>query len=289
MSKTAHRIYIIAFTLAIALTFIYLGYNGFSYYKTSLEERFFHPENSLLKPSGTLGHGLGIIGSLVILFGVFSYMARKRKRSLMRLGLLKHWLEFHIFMCTVGPVMILFHTAFKFGGLVAVSFWSMVAVFLSGIIGRFIYIQIPRTIEGRELSLNEIKDMKGDISEILNVSYRLDEQSYQTIIESTQKKIEIYHENFLVRNFRKYRDDRNAIRDVKYVLKKNHVPGEHYRQIIKMVKNEISINRRIDRLVMMQNLFKYWHVAHLPFALVMLVIMIIHVIVTVAFGFRWIF
>ncbi|MBK7174902.1 MAG: hypothetical protein IPH84_17120 [Bacteroidales bacterium] len=27
----------------------------------------------------------------------------------------------------------------------------------------------------------------------------------------------------------------------------------------------------------MQNLFKYWHVAHLPFALVMLVIMVIHV------------
>jgi hypothetical protein len=39
----------------------------------------------------------------------------------------------------------------------------------------------------------------------------------------------------------------------------------------------------------MQNLFKYWHVAHLPFALIMLVIMIIHVAVTVTFGFRWIF
>jgi len=55
------------------------------------------------------------------------------------------------------------------------------------------------------------------------------------------------------------------------------------------VKNEIKINRRIDRLNTMQNLFKYWHVAHLPFALVMLVIMVVHVIITVAFGFKWIF
>jgi len=56
-----------------------------------------------------------------------------------------------------------------------------------------------------------------------------------------------------------------------------------------LVKHEIALNRKIERLVTMQNLFKYWHVAHLPFALVMLVIMIIHVAVTVAFGFRWIF
>ncbi len=48
-------------------------------------------------------------------------------------------------------------------------------------------------------------------------------------------------------------------------------------------------NRRIERLDIMQNLFRYWHVAHLPFALVMLIIMVIHVGVTLLFGYRWIF
>jgi len=172
---------------------------------------------------------------------------------------------------------------------VAISFWSMVAVFLSGIIGRFIYIQIPRSIEGRELSLHEIKDLKSDIGEILNNSFKIDEESYKAIVDSTKKKVEIYHDNFFIRNFRKYRDDVSTIRDVKSVMKKNQIPQDQYKQIIKLVKNEISINRRIDRLVTMQNLFKYWHVAHLPFALVMLVIMIVHVIVTVVFGFKWIF
>jgi hypothetical protein len=109
-----------------------------------------------LKPSGVLGHGFGIIGSLMIVIGVVTYMTRKRYRFLSRLGILKHWLEFHIFLCTLGPVLVLFHTAYKFGGLVAISFWSMVAVFLSGIAGRFIYLQIPRTIEGQELSLNDM-------------------------------------------------------------------------------------------------------------------------------------
>jgi hypothetical protein len=56
-----------------------------------------------------------------------------------------------------------------------------------------------------------------------------------------------------------------------------------------MVRNDIKLNRRIDRLEYMQNLFRYWHVAHLPFALVMLIIMIVHVGVTILFGYRWIF
>jgi hypothetical protein len=214
MSKAAHKIFIAVLAAIVILTLIVLSYTGFSYYNTSLEERFFHADHTTLKPSGILGHGLGIIGSLLIIIGVFSYIARKRIRSLTRLGILKYWLEFHIFLCTLGPIMVLFHTAFKFGGLVAISFWSMVAVFLSGIIGRFIYIQIPRSIEGRELSLSEVRDM---------------------------------------------------------------------------MKDEISLDKKIERLKTMQNLFKYWHVAHLPFALVMLVIMVIHVAITVVFGFRWIF
>ena len=289
MSKTAHFIYLLAFTLITLLVLAYLSYRGISYYNTSLGERFFHPDHEAFKPSGVLGHGLGIAGSLLMITGVFSYMARKRNRALMRLGVLKHWLEFHIFMCSLGPILVLFHTAFKFGGIVAVSFWSMVAVFLSGVIGRFIYLQIPRTIEGRALSLSEIKDMKSDIGEILSASHQLDEESRKIIIDSTKKKVELLQETFLARTFRKYKDDKRSIRNIKSLLIKNKVPREQYTQILGLVKNEISLNRKIDRLVTMQNLFKYWHVAHLPFALVMLVIMIVHIIVTVTFGFRWIF
>ena len=124
--------------------------------------------------------------------GMLSYMARKRYRFLSRMGL-KHWLEFHIFLCTLGPYLVLFHTAFKFGGLVAISFWSMVAVFLSGVIGRFIYLQIPRSIEGRELSLNEVREMKSDVARNCKNSYNLDEESFNIIVESVKKKSRLYH------------------------------------------------------------------------------------------------
>ena len=58
---------------------------------------------------------------------------------------------------------------------------------------------------------------------------------------------------------------------------------------MRLVYNELKTNTRINRLQLMQKLFKYWHVAHLPFAFVMLIIVVIHVIVTLLFGYKWIF
>jgi hypothetical protein len=266
----AHKIYIFILLAIVILTFSGILYYGLPYYKTSLEERFYSAADPALKPSGTWGHGMGIIGSLFIILGVSLYVVRKRMRSLSRIGLLKNWLEFHIFLCTLGPILVLFHTSFKFGGIVAVSFWSMVAVFLSGIIGRFIYIQIPRTIEGRELSLTEVKDMKLNIGEVLAGFQKLDEESNNVILESTKKKVEVYHSNPFVRGLKKYKADSTMTSNVKSALRKSLLTREEKGRIMTIVKNEISLNRKIDRLHTMQNLFKYWHVAHFPFAIVML-------------------
>jgi hypothetical protein len=289
MSKTAHRIFLSTFVAIVFITVIWLIYNGMSYYSTSLEDRVYHPNHSVLKPSGLLGHGMGIAGSLFMIFGMTSYMARKRYRFLSRTGSLKNWLEFHIFLCTLGPILVLFHTTYKIGGLVAISFWSMVAVFISGIIGRFIYIQIPHTIEGRELSLSEIRDMKSDLARLLRSSYDLDEESYNIIIDSIRKKVELYEKNSIARYIKKSLADRRTVRKIKSVLSSSKLPKSDYQKVIGMVKNDIMLNRKIDRLEYMQSLFKYWHVAHLPFALVMLIIMIIHIGVTILFGYRWIF
>ncbi len=289
MTKTAHFIYIFLLSAIVLAALATISYTGFAYYAVNMGERFFHPDHNILKPSGIWGHGFGIVGSLLMIIGVSVYMARKRFRVFSRIGVLKHWLEFHIFLCSLGPILVLFHTSFKFGGLVAISFWSMVAVFLSGIIGRFIYIQIPRTIEGRELSLNEVREMKSDIGESIRKLVSLDDESYNVLVDSTKKKVELYHKNFFVRFIRKFRDDMKTVRNVKEALRRNNITKIQQKQILALVKSDISLNRRIERLVTMQNLFEYWHVAHLPFALVMLIIMVIHVVVTIVFGYRWIF
>ena len=289
MYKIVHRIVLSLLVAIVFIVFITLLYKGMSYYNLNLEERVYHPDHALLKPSGIYGHGMGIIGSLLIIIGVGTYAIRKRYRIFSRMGLLKHWLEFHIFLCTLGPILVLFHTSYKFGGLVAISFWSMVAVFLSGIIGRFIYIQIPRTTEGRELSLNEVREMKIDVAGTVKNSYNLDDETYNIIVDTIKKRFELYHSNFFVRSIRKYFNDRKTIKIVKRALYNTKLSRVERKEILSIVRADIKLNKRIERLETMRSLFKYWHVAHLPFALVMLIIMIIHVGVTILFGYRWIF
>ena len=126
MNKSLHTIYVGSFFAVGAAVMVLLAINGYDYYSTPLEERFFDSQHTLLKPSGDWGHGFGIIGTLMMILGVSIYMIRKRVKWFFNLGFLKHWLELHIFLCTVGPILVLYHTAFKFGGIVSVSFWSMV-------------------------------------------------------------------------------------------------------------------------------------------------------------------
>ncbi len=289
MNKTTHRVYISTLVVVTVVVFALLLFYGIDYYSTNLEERFFHEKNAVLKPSGFIGHGIGILGSVLILTGVFGYMARKRIRRLSRIGYLKYWLEFHIFLCTLGPVLVLFHTSFKFGGLVSVSFWSMVAVVASGIIGRFIYLQIPRTIEGRELSLNELNRRKQDFYEELEKNFRLDAEILSLLTVSLNGKTEPGKMNFFTRIVQRVQFENKLIKEVKSKLKKKNIPQKNLRAIIRVIKSEIIIARRIDWLSTMQNFLRYWHVAHLPFAIIMLVIMIIHIAVAVIFGYKWIF
>lgn len=285
MTKLQHKIYLFVLTSIPIFAFFFLLFWGFSYYVSPLDQRFYHDLHKVLKPNGLIGHGLGIIGSLLMLFGVGIYMLRKRVKAFYRLGVLKHWLELHIFMCTLGPILVLFHTSFKFGGIVSTSFWSMVAVVLSGVIGRFIYVQIPRTIQGEELSLNQLRELTDKIHDNMISNFKLTSEVINKIEE--KNKVE-YKLNFTI-FIKEFLKGFFIIYEVKNYLKKLNVSSKTIEEISKSIKQQFIINRKIKYLKTMQKYFRYWHIVHLPFAIIMLIIMIIHVIVSIVFGYIWIF
>jgi hypothetical protein len=160
----------------------------------------------------------------------------------------------------------------------------MVAVVLSGVIGRFIYIQIPRSIEGREFSLQELEDQKRETNKQLRKTITLDESIYELLDNYSGNESKGVG-NLIFRSSK----ERMALRQLKTELKSQQVPRDKTSEILQTYKDQLSLKKRIDRLTLMQDLFKYWHVAHLPFALGMLVIMIVHVTVAITFGAKWIF
>ena len=291
LEKKGHAFYLLFLVFVGVLAMASIGINGFGYYLTPEKDRPFHPQYDDLKPSGVGGHGYGIIGSLMISFGVVLYSSRKRLRVLANAGKVKHFLEFHIFLCVVGPILILYHTTFKFGGLVAVSFWSMTAVVLSGVIGRYFYVQIPRGIQGNELSVVELMAENEKINGILRESFGLSPETIEWIDAiATPPKMPAHMSlleviNFFILNDLTRRRKLHAIYTL--VRQKSNQP-DLVKRLGKIAVQRITLMRRIAFLQQFRQIFHYWHVIHLPFSIVMFVVLIIHVGVAIAFGYRWI-
>ena len=85
------------------------------------------------------------------------YSPRKRFRFAAGWGSLNAWLSAHIIPGFAGPVLVLFHTVFKFSGIAAIAFWSMTLVVASGVVGKFIFALIPRSLSGMELNRIEME------------------------------------------------------------------------------------------------------------------------------------
>lgn len=104
-----------------------------------------------IPPAGEVfGHGIGIIGFILMLMTESLYSLRKRSRSV-RWGRMSSWLQFHIFTGLVGPYMVLLHTSWKFNGLAGATTLLTIIIVISGFIGRYIFTRIPRTMDGLEI------------------------------------------------------------------------------------------------------------------------------------------
>lgn len=291
MKNTVH-VFFIVFLFIIGLAAVAaIGLRNFDYYLLPFQERPFHPNYDLLKPSGFESHGYGIVGTAMIMFGVILYSSRKRIKSLKQIGKIKYFLEFHIFLCLVGPMLVLYHTTFKFGGIVSVSFWSMMAVVASGVIGRYLYIHIPKNIGGNELSSKEIEEENRSLLNSLRDDAGLSIATIQFIDSvGTPKKpvammttMEIF--SFIMQSDFKRR---KQIRSIRRILEKQGIDKHKIKEVLTIARDRVVLLQRIAFLEKLRQIFHYWHVIHLPFSIIMFIILIVHVGVAIAFGYTWI-
>jgi hypothetical protein len=110
-------------------------------------------QNAFPTASGLIGHGIGIVGFLLMLMTATLYTIRKRVTDA-RWGSVAKWLKFHMFTGLVGPYMVLLHTSMKFQGVAALAMGLTVVVLISGIVGRYVYTRVPRAIDGEMLPPN---------------------------------------------------------------------------------------------------------------------------------------
>lgn len=264
---------------------------GLGYYGLPLGQRPYSDLHRTLKPGGLWGHGLGILGSSMLLL-LFLYSARKRNVLGLRFGKMSYWLNIHIFLGIMGPVFVTLHTAFKFGGIVSVSYFSMIAVMLSGFIGRYLYVQIPRTLSGDKLTIRQIDEKDKLMTRVLVEEHGVNPKllaRIQTIAGLGSKDAKGFALLWsLAKNDLTRRSKLKALR--KQLLERNkNFPAQKIDRLLALMNEKVLLTRKKALLSSIQPLFHYWHVAHKPFAYVMLIIMFLHVALTLTFGYRWIF
>lgn len=281
--------------LAYAMAIVFVAtvlLTGLSYYFLPLVERPHSDMHGQLKPGGVWGHGLGVVGSAMILL-LLLYSARKRAALGIRFGKLRRWLDIHIFFGVIGPMLITLHTAMKFHGIVSISYFSMLAVALSGVFGRYVYMQIPRDARGHELGLDNTRKRIDEIQKSLVDRFKASPETIRAIedfaaVHSSGGGSRI---GILLGSLGQDLTIKRRARKLKRALSRGgqKLPKGMLEEMVAMARESHLLRRRIAYLDSMSEMFHYWHVFHKPFAYIMLFIMVVHVGITVAFGYRWIF
>lgn len=210
---------------------------------------------------GWIGFGFIILTNL--------YILRKRIHSFSNLGKLPGWLNFHIFCGLTGPALIIFHSGFKVRGLVAISFWSMIIAVLSGIVGRYIYVQISKM---RSDLLREAESINKVLSEKI---------SSKNLGESDFLEIKKYFLNISGAS-RQYSNVADALwksylGDIKIFFAKVPLSFNLSKDEIKLFKTYALISRKANSVDSFNLLMGYWHTFHTPFAIFMYLTAFVHI------------
>jgi hypothetical protein len=282
---------------AATLLVMAIGLYGASYYMLPLSQRPYSDKHELLKPSGSIGIKLGILGT-VLFFIIFLYALRKVIPWLGRFGTARHWMDFHVIAGITAPVIIAYHASFKFQGIAGFAFWIMVAVALSGVIGRYLYSKIPRSLNAAELSLNELQHSEIELSEALLGQSLYSEQQLRRVLDVPSaahiRRIgpllaigEMIAFDvrlpFQVAGLRR----RSAGFGRKLLSAGGLLPSGNpeVEHVVRLVRQKASLSKRVVFLDQTQRVFHLWHVIHRPFSYAFAVLAILHIVVVMGLGF----
>ncbi|PYX89436.1 MAG: hypothetical protein DMG68_05095, partial [Acidobacteria bacterium] len=189
-----------------------------------------------------------------------------------------------------APFIIAFHSTLKFRGIAGMAFWIMFAVSASGVVGRYLYAQIPRSLNTAELSRKELQELQAQLANQLAAQNLLPEAQLRALLRLPSVQvvnklpvvIAIIYMMILdvVRFFRVARLRRHALSGVEYItslagfLKSGHQEVE---RAVHAAGEEAALSKRILFLSRSQKVFHLWHVIHKPFSYAFAVLSMLHI------------
>lgn len=295
--ERAHRIRVALAAAASFLLLAALAIYGANYYVLPMDQRPYSPKHELLRPSGTIGLKLGMLGTFLF-FLIFLYALRKAIPWLGRMGTARHWMDFHVILGVTAPFVIAFHASFKFRGIAGVAFWIMLAVALSGVVGRYLYAQIPRSLSAAELSLSELVRNENDLAEALVVQSIFSARQLDRALRAPSRDyirrigplraVGVMIAIDIQIPFRVARLRRAPCGFIARLLSAGGLlstGNKEIEHVVQLVRQKGSLSKRVAFLDQTQRVFHLWHVIHRPFSYAFAVLAIIHIAVVMGLGF----
>jgi len=295
--ERGHRLRVrLAWLLAAAVVLVIAGY-GHDYYTLGALQRPLSPKHEILRPSGTIGVKLGMFGVLLF-FLIYLYPLRKHWGWLGRQGNSRHWLDFHVVLGATAPIIIAFHSCFKFGNIAGMAFWSMLVVTLSGFVGRYLYSQIPRGLGAAELSKKEMQETEEKLRKELaeqraNFGFSV-EALYQlpTADEvASTPMISSLLSMFLIDFKRPFKASLVRLQEAGFGAWLFSFCGllptreQKLERAIRVAQKEATLSKHILFLTRTQQVFRLWHVVHRPFSYAFAILAILHIGIAFFMGY----
>jgi len=293
-----HRIILAVAYIVTGLLLLAMLIYGFNYYWLSPAQRALSPKHDYLKPSGTIGLRLGMIGFLMFLL-IYLYPLRKKWAWLGRQGKSRHWLDFHVLLGLSAPVVITFHSSFKFSGIAGVAYWIMIIVSASGIVGRYIYAQIPRSLNFAELSFKEAQDQSNALAAQLQSLGILNQKDIASLVHlpnlQQTERMNLFTAlvNMIIFDmafpFRVWRLRQKMLwshtRSIFAIAGFRRTKNASLERTIDLARQQMLVSKKILFLSKSHKMFQLWHVIHRPFSCSFALLATIHVVLMLMLGY----
>ena len=245
-----------------------------------------------LTPASGTGYVLGLVGGIMLLL-LLAYPLRKRLRFMQAWGPLKHWFRLHMVFGVLGPVLIVFHTAFHVGSLnAAVALTCMLLVAASGFVGRFIYRHIHHGLYGSQATLAELQAeidrARVSVHRLHELAPRIEPRlhAYAQVATNPPAGLLARLWRFLTLEYHARRVLRECDRDLRAGLRQRagHSPinaAQLRRQAgtaRALILTYLEQVQRVAHFRTYERLFSLWHVLHVPLVYMLVVSAAVHVL-----------
>jgi len=251
----------------------------------------------LFKAGDDTGYWIGVAGGVMMLL-LFSYPLRKHFRFARNWGRVKWWFLVHMILGVGGPTLILLHSTFHVGSLnAAVAMYSMIAVALRGVVGRFLYARVNCDLHFERAILQDLQARAGlDEAEKRSrlvfapkVEERLVEFE-QHEVHARANGLTYLRQMFWLPIYQRlvYRQCAVELRQVLLAMAKQE--RWHKRDYIvrknnanMLVNQYLNAVTRVAQCKAVERLFSLWHVAHIPFVYLLVISAVVHVVAVHAY------